>query len=85
MKVDKVPVCDPIEKLITILIEKNYIMKESRISDFHFHELYFKMQSLIKNSIDDIEIDKIKRVDSTTFSCTCHWSIVELYYENIKI
>lgn len=78
MKIDKIPVCDPIEKLIKILIEKNYIIKESSVSDFHFHELYFKMQSVHKINLEKIAVEKINLVEPSTFCCSCHWSIVEI-------
>lgn len=41
MQVDKIKVCNPLESLLSILLEKGFVIIKSKVSDFHFHELYF--------------------------------------------
>lgn len=80
MQIDKIKVCNPIESLLNILLEKGFVIIESKVSDFHYHELYFKLLGNYTDELEQINIDKIKKIDHNNFSCTCHWSIVELEF-----
>lgn len=80
MQIDKIKVCNPIESLLNILLEKGFVIIESKVSDFHYHELYFKLLGNYTDELEQIYIDKIKKIDHNNFSCTCHWSIVELEF-----
>ena len=80
MQIDKIKVCNPIESLLNILLEKGFVLIESKVSDSHFHELYSKLQGNHTDELEQIKIDNIKKIDHNNFSCTCHWSIVELEF-----
>lgn len=75
---DKIKVCNPLESLLNILLEKGFVIIKSKVSDFHFHELYIKLQGKETDQLEQINIDKIKNIDHKNFSCASHWSIVEL-------
>lgn len=70
--------CKPIEILLDTLINNGFKVIESKVSDFHFHEVFIRLKGENANAIKKIDIDKIKKVDNKTFSCECHWSIVEI-------
>ena len=81
MQIEKVKVCNPIEILVDTLVKKGFEIVQSEVSDYHFHQLYFKLQGKYTDELEQIHMDKIKKIDDTTFSCSCHWSIVELIYK----
>lgn len=68
MQIDKIKVCNPIESLLNILLKKGFVIIESKVSDFHFHELYFKLQGNYTDELEQINIDKIKKIDHNNFS-----------------
>lgn len=80
MQVDKIKVCNPLESLLSILLEKGFVIIKSKVSDFHFYELYFTLQGNDTIELEQINIDMIKKIDHKNFLCTCHWSIVELEF-----
>ena len=74
--VDDCPACEPVNRLIGILLQNGFEIVEQRLDDYHFHQLYFKLQG------NDILLEII---DSEGFSregnkyiCDCHWSTVEI-------
>lgn len=81
-EVNSVFPCEPISKLLDILISMGYEIKNKELSDYHFNEFKFTLNN--KNSDLDIESgiqnlpDNISSVSKTKFNCTCHWSIVEI-------
>jgi len=82
MQIGKVIVCSPIELLINKLIKSGFVIIESRLNDYHFNELYFKLKGKHTEEIDNISIDKISRFNDNTFICSCHWTTVELVYDD---
>lgn len=79
MHIGKVKVCEPISKLVNELEDKGYIAIESGISDFHFHEVFIKMnESPTKPKRDCIEIERIEKIQMNIYMCTCHWSTVTI-------
>ncbi|MBD3351408.1 MAG: AraC family transcriptional regulator [Candidatus Lokiarchaeota archaeon] len=76
-KVEGCQVCDPINNLIDYLENNGFKIIKSKLTDYHFHEVYFKLSG--ENNIIEIPyIKKIKRHSENEFICECHWSIVEL-------
>lgn len=73
--------CEPIAALVQSLHHLGFTTIEQKVSDYHFSELYIKMKGKHNNEIDTINIPDIQRNNDSTFSCSCHWSTVELYYE----
>lgn len=73
--------CKPIAALVQSLHHLGFTTIEQKVSDYHFSELYIKMKGKHNNEIDTINIPDIQRNNDSTFSCSCHWSTVELYYE----
>ena len=43
MQIENIKVCDPITVLIRYLENIGFKIVESKISDYHFHEVYIKM------------------------------------------
>ena len=83
MQIENIKVCDPITVLIRYLENIGLKIVESKISDYHFHEVYIKMSGKKTNDIDTISINNIQRYSERIFVCSCHWSMVELVYEDI--
>ena len=73
--------CEPIAALVQSLHHLGFTTIEQKVSDYHFSELYIKMKGKQNNKIDTINIPQIQRNNDSTFSCSCHWSTVELCYE----
>lgn len=81
-EVNSVFPCEPISKLLDILISMGYEINSKELSDYHFNEFKFSLNN--KNS--DLEFasgdknlpDNISRLSKSKFTCTCHWSIVEI-------
>ena len=78
MQIDQVEVCEPIKALVEYLTENGCETVEQKVSDYHFHEVYIKMQSDNLKQLDGTFIKNIEKVDNTSYSCSCHWSIVEI-------
>lgn len=78
MQIDKIKVCEPITSLVDYLTKHGYEIVEKKVSDYHFHEVYIKMKSNNLKQIDDAFIEKIDKIDNTTYFCSCHWSIIEI-------
>jgi hypothetical protein len=51
--IDNCQACTPINNLISILEDKKFQIIEQKINDYHFKELYFKIQGNIE-AIKDI-------------------------------
>ena len=73
--------CEPIAALVQSLHHLDFTTIEQKVSDYHFSELYIKMKGKHNNEIDTINIPQIQRNNDSTFTCSCHWSTVELCYE----
>ena len=73
--------CEPIAALVQSLRHLGFTTIEQKVSDYHFSELYIKMTGKHNNEIDTINIPQIQRNNHSTFTCSCHWSTVELCYE----
>jgi len=81
MEKENIKVCVPIESLVKALLDNGFIIKESKVSDYHFHEVSINMEGAYVKMIEEINIEKIKKIDSKTFACECHWSTVTLNYK----
>ena len=78
-KAENIEACEPINQLLTKLIEKNFTITTSKVGDVHFNELHFLLSSQTDEQFpDNILIESIKKKSASMFCCTCHWSIVEL-------
>ena len=73
--------CEPIAALVQSLHHLGFTTIEQKVSDYHCSELYIKMKGKQNNKIDTINIPQIQRNNDSTFTCSCHWSTVELWYE----
>ncbi|SCC06947.1 AraC family transcriptional regulator [Gilliamella intestini] len=80
MEVEDIKVCEPISILVNIFLNHGFKIIEQKVTDYHFHELYFKLEGKYFGGIDNINVDKIIRHNTNIFLCSCHWSIVELVY-----
>lgn len=74
--INNCPACQPINKLMDQLIFKGFVLLESRLEDYHFHQLYFKVKGNL-NYIENIEIASFTFKDNFLI-CDCHWSTIEL-------
>lgn len=74
--VDHCRACEPITRLVNQLSEKGFVIVEQRLEDYHFHQLYIKIQGNL-NLVDAYSVDGFSRVENK-FICECHWSTVEI-------
>jgi hypothetical protein len=74
--VENCPACEPISNMIEVLVAKGFTIKEQKLSDYHFKELYFLLVgdiTLIQNNL----VEGINQVENKLI-CSCHWSTIEL-------
>jgi hypothetical protein len=76
----KFELCKPIASLVEHLTMNDFVVIEQKVSDYHFHELYLKLQANDVNSFESTEISiaGIEKTDDHKYTCSCHWSTVEL-------
>lgn len=71
--------CKPMQSLVDFFESGGYKIIEKRMQDYHFHELYIKMQGKDKRMMDNVTIPDISRVQGENiFICACHWSMLEV-------
>ena len=68
-------ICPVMQNIINQLKERNIPLAESRMSDYHFHEFYFRVNA-------SPEIIKALHIECThviknSIVCDCHWSIMK--------
>lgn len=68
-------ICDVMQDIINQLKEKNIPLAEYRMSDYHFHEFYFRVNA-DPEIIKTLQIYNAKIVDNSIY-CDCHWSKME--------
>lgn len=73
--IDNCPACEPINKLIAQIENQGFPIVESRLEDYHFHQLYFRVNAKIEE-IKEIDISEFTLKDNFLI-CDCHWSRVE--------
>lgn len=73
--VDDCRACEPVTRLVNELLEKGFVIIEQRMEDYHFHQLYIKLQGNL-SLVDSYSVDGFSRVE-TKFICNCHWSVIE--------
>ena len=74
-EVDGCPVCEPIKNALDFLLNNDFLIIEEKVSDYHFHELYFKLKGRV---IDIPSIENITQHSESKLTCECHWSAIEL-------
>lgn len=80
---ENIEACQPVNELLNMLISLGFECKESKVSDYHFNELYFLLKPKgddIEVNTENIKIENIEILSDKKFCCKCHWSIVE--FEN---
>jgi hypothetical protein len=77
--VDNCPACDPINRLVKDLVERGYMIIERKLEDYHFHQLYFKVDTRL-SEVKDINTSGLTRFDNFLV-CDCHWSRIEFINE----
>ncbi|MGX1927884.1 hypothetical protein [Flagellimonas sp. 2504JD4-2] len=73
--VDDCPICEPIKNVLNFLLENGFEMIEKKVSDYHFHELYFKLKG---EKINIPAFENIIQHSESKLTCECHWSSIEL-------
>ncbi|HRE39964.1 MAG TPA: hypothetical protein PLG90_01430 [Ignavibacteria bacterium] len=82
INVDNLSPCKPISELLELLLTSGFILKEKKLSDYHFNEFYYSLTAnspldrFKKNEI--LKIENLKKLSENEFYCTCHWSIVKI-------
>jgi ribulose bisphosphate carboxylase small subunit len=74
--VNDCPACEPVNRLVGTLLENGFKIIEQYLDDFHFHQLYFKVEGNI-NLLEVISMEGFSR-EENKFICDCHWSTVEI-------
>ncbi len=73
--VDNCKACDPINKLIEDLVQNGFEILDSKLEDYHFHQLYFKIKGNI-HEIEKISKNNFSQINNFLI-CDCHWSRIE--------
>lgn len=68
-------ICHVMRNIINQLEERNIPLAESRMSDYHFHEFYFRVNAN-PEIIKTLRIEGAKVVKNSIV-CDCHWSEME--------
>lgn len=74
--VDDCPACEPVNRLIGTLLENGFEISEQRLDDYHFHQLYFKLQGS-GILLEILPSDGFSR-EGNKYICDCHWSTIEI-------
>ena len=74
--INNCPACEPVNRLISILLENGFEIIEQYLDDYHFHQLYFKVKGNI-NLLEIISINGFSK-EENKFVCDCHWSTIEI-------
>jgi hypothetical protein len=72
---DNSPACEPITATINLLQKHGYKKLEAHLEDFHFHQLYFKVDAHTA-SLETFITTGVTRKDDFII-CDCHWSRIE--------
>ena len=72
-------ICDVMKNLINQLKERNIPITECRMSDYHFHEYYIRVNAN-PETIKTLHFEGAKIVKNSIV-CDCHWSIMEFKEE----
>ena len=75
MKQEDQYICPVMRNLIDQLEERNIPLAESRMSDYHFHEFYFRVNAN-PEIIKTLHFEGAKVVENCIV-CDCHWSTME--------
>ncbi len=80
--IDNCPACVPIALLIQYMEDLRFTIAEQKCTDFHFHELKIIMisQDVRPDSVNVSGIERIQKHLDGSYYCECHWSIVEVVY-----
>ena len=73
--VDNCTICKPINNALRFLLNNDFEIIEKKVSDYHFHELFFKLKG---NLINIPTTDKITMHSDSKLTCQCHWSLIEI-------
>jgi hypothetical protein len=76
VSVEDCPACDPVNKLVNNLFEQGFVIVEKQVEDYHFHQLYIKLQGNI-NLLNSFSAEGFSKMDNK-YICDCHWTTVEI-------
>lgn len=76
--VDSIPTCVPITELLSLLINRGFVVLSQSVRDPHFNELNFAVKSNLITEVGEIVVENITQHSPTVFICECHWSKVEI-------
>ncbi len=79
MNIDTDYICDVMKNLINQLKERNIPITECRMSDYHFHEYYIRVNAN-PEIIKTLHFEGAKIVKNSIV-CDCHWSIMKFKEE----
>ena len=78
MKIDDIEVCKPITELVLFFTQHGFTILDSKVSDYHFHEVFIQMKSNSFINYDAIKIENISQPKPGLFCCNCHWSCIKI-------
>jgi len=79
--VQNCPACEPVNRVIEELLENGYEIIEEKLEDYHFRQLYFKVNANMQ-AVDNLNITGFAKKDNFLI-CDCHWSRIE--FENTHV
>ncbi len=77
MEIDNVTVCKPITELVSCFAKNGFVIFESKVSDYHFHEVFIKMKNNSLIDLDKINYENIRQPKPGVFCCSSHLSCVK--------
>lgn len=75
MNIGNIEVCQPLVNLVEFLINQGARVVEKRVHDYHFREIYVKMNGV---GFEGVSVAGIGKVKPNRYVCECHWSTVEI-------
>ena len=78
MKIDNIEVCKPITELVLFLTQNGFVSLDSKVSDYHFHEVLIRMKNNPLINLENVIFENISQPKPGTFCCNCHWSCVKI-------
>ena len=76
--VEQIQICRPIKEFLELCERKGFVIIEKRVSDFHFHELYFKIEGVQSDILLSTIPKGVQKFNENKYYCNCHWTMVEI-------
>ena len=73
--IDGCEACEPVKSLVNKLVGSGFEVLDAKLEDYHFHQLYFKINAKIDEAMAFGVDDFVQK--ENFLICNCHWSRIE--------